>query len=331
MSQSTYSSMVYSGLIDDNAAHFKYYENDSHISNWFEWWYLNVKSNTGHNVLIEFFTFRDLNDPFTSWVGTVMIVMHPDGSVFKSIKTYPFISYNLDYERCNITIMGDRFEQVNKSTLSVTYTNSINEVNASFTVTPLTEPIGGVSARLSEWKWMEWRVPIPCGEVEGVVEYHDNSGIHRYALQGRAYHDHNWGINTLRSMDWHWGEFSNEYVPLGITYGLAETENGSFSGGIYATDAAGCVSASSSALLVDYIDWERVYGFMKPTKFTLFCVQNNLSINVTVSLILPYPIGIGDIGLPYLFGNMCGVITIHGKEYTLSNMTGFYEYHFFGL
>ena len=95
----------------DDAAHFKYYQNDSDISRWYEWWYLNVKTENGHSLLIEFFTFGDLNNPFASAVGVVMLFMHEDGSTYKSLKSYPGIPYSLSYETCDVSITGDRFVQ----------------------------------------------------------------------------------------------------------------------------------------------------------------------------------------------------------------------------
>ena len=76
---------------NDSAAHFIYHQNDRHIEHWFEWWYLNIKGDDGNNLLVEFFTFRNLSNPLTSLVGVVVLFMPADGSTFESVKTYPFI------------------------------------------------------------------------------------------------------------------------------------------------------------------------------------------------------------------------------------------------
>lgn len=316
-------------LDGDGAAHFIYHQNDSRIEHWFEWWYLNVKGEDGNNLMVEFYTFRDLNNPLTSLVGVVMLFMPADGTTFESVKTYPFIRYTLDYETCNVTIDGDYFRNVGENEYVVRYHNNINDVNLALTVSGITEPIQDFSASLGDWQWMEWRSHMPLGLVEGTFSYRDFSGYHEYAICGRGYHDHNWGIAKFRSLDWAWGEFSDSEIPLSVVYGLVEMENDTFTGGLYLSNETARCAILWPHIHIEYEEWEWINGFKKPVKFRLHGDTATVSADITVQLARAYVVGIGTVGMPYLMGKISGEVEMYGKHYVLSSTTGFYEHHFF--
>ena len=314
---------------NDSAAHFIYHQNDRHIEHWFEWWYLNIKGDDGNNLLVEFFTFRNLSNPLTSLVGVVVLFMPADGSTFESVKTYPFIRYTLDYEKCNVTIDGDRFSEVAENEYAVRYHNNVNDVNLMLNVSGVTESLSGLSMVLEDWQWMEWRSHVPLGKAKGVFSYRDFNGYHEYHICGRGYHDHNWGIAKFRSLDWEWGEFSNSEIPLSVVYGLVRSENDSFTGGLYFSDETTHYALLWPDIHIEYEGWEWINGFKKPVKLSMHGTSNNVSANVTIVLERAYVVGIGTVGMPYLMGKLSGEVEIHGKRYTLSSITGFYEHHFF--
>ncbi len=316
-------------LDDDNAAHFVHHQNDSHIEHWFEWWYLNVKGDDGNNLMVEFYTFRNLNNPLTSLVGVVLLFMPADGVTFESVKTYPFIRYTLDYETCNVTIDGDRFRKISENEYMVSYHNNVNDVRLALTVSGITEPMQDFSTSFGDWQWMEWRAHMPLGMVNGVLSYRDFNGYHEYRICGRGYHDHNWGIAKFLSLDWEWGEFSDSDIPLSVIYGLVASENDTFIGGMYLSNETMQCGILWPDIQIEYEEWKWINGFRKPMKLRLHGTTANISVDVTVELARAYVVGIGSVGMPYLMGKLNGEIEMHGKRYVLSNISGFYEHHFF--
>ena len=312
----------------DDAAHFKYFQNDSHIIYWYEWWYMNVKGEDKNNLLIEFFTFGNLNNPLTSAVGITLIFMKKDGSTFESVKGYPGIEYSLDYEKCNVNIDDDVFMAVNESFYRVTYHNRINDVSLTLNLSKVTYGIKAIPSHLQDWEWMEWHIPVPYGKAEGVLKYTENGREYIYSIKGRGYHDHNWGMAKKFSLKWDWGEFSDEKYPISLAYGWVGFGKSSFTGGAYITNESSGEEIYLPDLKFEYKEWIEINGFKRPSKIHLYGSNENFSLDVTIKLHKLYIIGIGSIGTPYLFGKATGKIMLNGHLYTI-NTTGFYEHHFF--
>jgi len=312
----------------DDAAHFKYYQNESNIINWYEWWYANAKGDDGNNLLIEFFTFGNLNNPLASAVGIVMIFMKSDGSTFKSLKSYPFMDYNLDYKKCNVTIAGDTFVENDDGTYAISYHNSMNDVKLQLNLSKINRGIEAIPTKAGNDEWMKWNIPVPYGKAEGILEYTDIKGHHVYRISGRGYHDHNWGISDKLSLYWDWGEFSDGNMPASITYGTVRFGNGPLEGGIYFSNETVRKAIYMPDLAIEYKEWDIICGFKKPTKFLIHGSNGSFSLNITVMLDKAYIIGIRGAGMPYLMGKASGSINIDGKIYEFSDVTGFYEHHF---
>jgi len=312
----------------DDAAHFKYHQNESNIINWYEWWYANAKGYDGNNIIIEFFTFGDLNNPFASAVGIFMIFMKSDGSTFKSLKSYPLIDYKLDYEKCNVTIAGDVFTENDDGTYTITYHNIINNVNLQLNLSKINRGIEGIPSTAEENRWMRWNIPVPYGRVEGVLEYSDKNGHHIYTISGKGYHDHNWGISEKLSLYWDWGEFSDGSMPASITYGMLRFGNGPYEGGIYFSNETVRKAIYMQDLTVEYKNWDIICGFKKPTEIIFSGSNGSFSVELTLKFERAYIIGVGKMGMPYLMGKMSGTANINGKTYRFSDITGFYEHHF---
>lgn len=312
----------------DDAAHFKYYQNESNIINWYEWWYANAKGDDGNNLLVEFFTFGNLNNPLASAVGIVMIFMKSDGSTFKSLKSYPLIDYNLDYQKCNVTIAEDIFAENDDGTYTITYHNSINNVKLHLTLSKINRGIEAIPTRAGDGEWMKWNIPVPYGKADGILEYTDTEGYHVYQISGRGYHDHNWGISNKFSLCWDWGEFTDSSIPASITYGTVRFGDRPYEGGIYFSNETVRKAIHMPDLTIEYLDWETICGFKKPTKLHMCGSNGSFSINVTVELERAYIVGVGKLGMPYLMGKMNGIINVNGKSYEFSDVAGFYEHHF---
>ena len=313
----------------DDAAHFKYHQNDSNIINWYEWWYANVKGDDGNNLLVEFFTFGNLNNPVASAAGVVMIFMKSDGSTFKSLDSYPFIDYSLGYKKCDVKIAGDRFLEQDNGSYAITYHNAINDVSLQMNIHPVNKGIKAIPTKAGIDKWMKWNVAVPYGKADGTLEYTDKEGHHFYKLSGRGYHDHNWGISRKLSLDWDWGEFTDGGTNATITYGMVRFGDGPFEGGIYFSNKTETRAIHMPDLNIEYLKWGKICGFKKPTELRMHGSNGSFSVDVTVKLERAYVIGVANVGMPYLMGKMNGEANVDGSAYTFSHVTGFYEHHFF--
>jgi len=316
----------------DNAAHFKYYQNESNIIHWYEWWYLNVKCGDGNNLLIQFFTFGDLNNPLLSFVGIGLLFMKEDGTVFRSLKTYPCIQYSLDYDLCNVTIDDNSFRQDATGTVyTVTYSNPINDVALNLTLLTHSRSITALNA-VHKDEWMSWNVAVPLGIVTGSLYYHAGNGEQVYNLSGRGYHDHNWGIARKLPLEWDWGEFSDEHQLTSITYGMVSLGDQPFVGGLYFANATANAAIYIPDLHIEFLEWDTFYGNEKPIYIHFYGSTDGFTIDLFIKLLHPYSIAsIGNFGRTYLMGKMEGAAIVNGTEYRFGNATGFYEHHFFNF
>ena len=317
----------------DDAAHFKYYQNDSDISRWYEWWYLNVKTENGHSLLIEFFTFGDLNNPFASAVGVVMLFMHEDGSTYKSLNSYPGIPYSLSYETCDVSIAGDRFIQRDDGSYDVSYHNYVQQVDLDLHVTGLTAPVVGRHSQLNDREWMAWNAAVPAGEVHGNLAFRENGNMEHYDMTGVGYHDHNWGIARKLSLQWDWGEFTDPSMPVTFIYGTAKVGDGPYQhGGINVATTTRDRYIPIQNVTIEYLEWEDVAGVSKPTMLRITGESSVMSVQATVQLHRYYLVaGTGWFGMPYLVGSLNADIYINGHHYEMRNVIGFYEHHYFSI
>ena len=317
----------------DDAAHFKYYQNNSDIYRWYEWWYLNVKTENGHSLLIEFFTFGNLNNPLTSAVGVVMIFMHKDGSTYRSLKSYPGIPYTLSYETCDVSIAGNQFIQRDDGSYDVSYQNYIQQVDLDLHITGLTAPIVGRHSKLNDKEWMAWNAAVPAGEVFGNLEFRDNSNIQQYNMTGVGYHDHNWGITRKIPLEWDWGEFTDPSLPITFIYGAAKVEGGPYEqGGINVATTTQDIYLPIQNVSIEYLEWEDVAGISKPTMLRITGESSTMTVQATVRLHRYYLVaGTGWFAVTYLVGSLNADISINGHHYEMRNVIGFYEHHYFSI
>ena len=288
---------------DRDGAHFKYYENDSHVGNWYEWWYFNVKG-SNKALLLYFFTFGDLNNKILSSVGVFAAFFDEDKSI-ESITSYPLINYSLDYEKCNVTIAGN-FAREYENGYMLYYSSPHLEIHAEIRGHAM--PFGGEPTRLKNWQWMAWYVAVPYGNASVTVITKEK----QYKFYGVAYHDHNWGMAKAMQLKWDWGEFScnNSSIIYGIANGI---------GGLYFVNKS---IAKQYNISISYEKWRFINGFLKPVLIHIY--SNDGKIDLYVEMKKYYVIGAEKIGKPYLFGHM------HGKFYHRNiNAMGFYEHHGF--
>ena len=286
---------------ENDGAHFIYYRNDSHISHWYEWWYFNVK-NDDKALLLYFFTFGDLNNPFHSSIGIFAAFFNGNEKV-ESITTYPFINYTLDYKNFNISIAGNKaYESGNKYIIHY----KAKKMEIKLKMEGIGKPFGGKATKLSKWQWMAWYVAIPYGNASVEIK----TGSKEYKFHGLAYHDHNWGIAKITSLKWDWGEFCNgrEAIIYGMAYGK---------GGLYFVNRSMVRKYNVS---ISYEKWVVINGFLKPSLIHIYSYDGKIDLHVKMKKF--YIIGIRKFGKPYLMGELYG--KFYGSNF---NATGFYEHH----
>jgi len=308
-----YEAKIRNSIYDVNdSAHFKYYENSSHILHWYEWWYANVK-NDEKSIITMFFTFGNLNNPLMSIVGVFVAILEENESI-EMITCYPLIEYNLDYEKCNVSIAGNRFYEENGKFV-IEYMKG--EMRILMNISSCGKPFGSV-ASTGEWQWAGWYVAVPYGKGKAIV----NCKGEKYEIKGNAYHDHNWGISRKGYFTWDWGEFAVDNGT--IIYGVAGEDE--MKGGIHFVNKTKHIFIPYGKLKIDYIEWKRISGFKKPTKLHLYGKDKNIDIDMYVEMEKAYIIGYKKIGKPYLFGRAYGTLNIDGKMIPI-NSKGFYEHH----
>jgi hypothetical protein len=315
--------------IKDNAAHFIDYQNDSHISHWREWWYLNLETVTNERLVIMFLTMGDLNNPLSSLTVVTMVYMQEDGSTFWTLSPYPSLLYTPDYEKCNVSIGNNFFVASEKDTYQIHYNNVLHDLNLDLTLIKTRQGIkhGNCTTALGEWEFMGWCIPVSFGMTTGKLSYTDSQGIHHeFNLSGHGYHDHNWGLIQWNKLSWNWGAFSSNQFPFSIIYGQTEYTN-SKNGNINIVNETLNYSIAYPELKIEHLEWKKIGWHIRPSKILLYGTSINCSLNITIDLTQPYIIGIKDFGHPYLFGTAHGSIRLHDETYIFSDILGFYEFH----
>ena len=300
----------YDGI--DDAAHFKYYQNESHIIHWYEWWYANLKDGK-NGVVVMFFTFGNLNKIAQRVVGVFAVFLDENESV-ESLFFNPFVSFHLDYEKCNVSIGENRFYEEGGK-FFVEYAGKNLYIHMEMDGGGM--PYGSVAA-LEEWQWAGWYVALPYGEGEAIIKYNGKE----YRLHGKAYHDHNWGMRKIGKFNWDWGEFGEENYS--IIYGIAGHEE--MKGGVHFINGSTHVFVPYGKIKEEYLEWNRISGFKKPVKIHVYGGDANMSVDFYVEMERAYILGYGKMGKPYLLGRAYGYVETGGVKRNFDTI-GFYEHH----
>ena len=303
-------SIVVDGI--DDAAHFRYYENESHIIHWYEWWYANLKDGED-GIIVMFFTFGNLNSFFGRAVGVFAALLNENESI-ESLQISPFIPFSLDYKKCNVSIGKSRFYEENGA-FFVEYEGK--NMHISMKMKNRGKAYGSI-APLEGWQWAGWYVALPYGEGEAWVEYKGRE----WHIKGNAYHDHNWGMRKLGRFKWDWGEFNANN--FSIIYGIAGSRE--MKGGLHFINESCHIFIPYGKLKMEYEEWQRISLVKKPTKIHFYGGNGSISADFMVEMKKFYILGYGKVGKPYLLGSARGYVEINGKRMNFDS-TGFYEHH----
>jgi len=296
----------------DDAAHFKYYQNESHIIHWYEWWYANLKDGE-RGIVIMFFTFGNLNRMAQRMVGVFAALLDENESI-ESLQINPFAPFHLDYEKCNVSIGESRFYQ-DGGKFFVDFNGKNLRIHMEM------EGKGrayGSIAHLEEWQWAGWYVALPYGKGNATVICNGR----KYEMRGNAYHDHNWGMRKLGKFNWDWGEFGMK--DYSIIYGIAGEKE--MKGGVHFINESSHIFLPFDRMSIDYLQWARISGFRKPVKMHFYGGDENMSIDFYVEMEKAYILGYGRVGKPYLLGRAYGYVETNGMRREFDGM-GFYEHH----
>ncbi len=297
----------------NDAAHFKYYENDENVIYWYEWWYANIK-NEDKGIVIFFITLGDLRNPLLSLVGVFASFLKNDDFA-SSFISFPFIPYHLDYEKCNVTILNSRFYEED-GRFFVEYNG--NDLKVYLEIYPDGKRFL-ISSNIYEWQWMNWYIASPYGKGKARVWYNGEE----YFFDGNAYHDHNWGIGKFYQLKWDWGEFSLN--DMALIYGFVEGKNGKV-GGVHIVKSDEHIFIPYGKSNIEILDWKRFGIEKKPEKIFISANNENIALEMNLELYKFFYI-IDELKLkPYLMGKASGKLKIYDKEIIFSSIKGFYEH-----
>ena len=290
----------------EDAAHFKYYEEDENIIYWYEWWYANIK-NEENGIVITFVTFGDLNNPLASIVGAYALFFSKN-KFAESITSFPFIPYHLDYEKCNVSILNNRFYEEDGKYF-VEYER--DDLKIYLEIHPEGKKFG--SFWKDGWQWMSWYVASPYGKGKARVWYKGEE----YYFEGNAYHDHNWGIAKIYQLEWDWGEFN--LGKMAIIYGFVKGE-----GGVHVVTQDMHVFIPAEKSRMEILDWERIGIAKKPKKILISANDKYINLEMNLELYkFYYVLKIK----PYLLGRASGKLRFYNQEIIFLAIEGFYEHH----
>ena len=297
----------------NDAAHFKYYENDENIIYWYEWWYANIK-NEENGIVITFVTFGDLNNPLASIVGAYALFFSKNNFA-ESITSFPFIPYHLDYEKCNVSILNNRFyEEDGKFFVE----HNGNDLKIYLEIYPQGERFGSF-CNIDEWQWMSWYVACPYGYGKAKVWFNGDE----YYFEGNAYHDHNWGIAKFYQLKWDWGEFS--LGDMALIYGFVEGKN-EMLGGVHIVKQNEHIFVPYGKSDMEILEWKRFGVEKKPKKIFISANDKNINLEMNLELYKFFYI-IEELKLkPYLMGKASGRLKIYNEEIFFFDIKGFYEH-----
>jgi hypothetical protein len=297
---------------DDNAAHFREHENDSYVQYWYEWWYATLKGGE-RSLLVMFFTFGDLNRPLSRLVGVFAAVLDEDECA-ERLHASPFFPYRPDGTRCNVTIGPHRFyEEDGTVRIVCTY----DDLRIAAEMVPDGTPFTSVRT-LAGWQWAGWHVAAPYGTGTATVTVGDET----FAVNGAAYHDHNWGMARARDMNWDWLEVA--YDGGSLIYGAAGDER--LMGGLHLCTEEEYHFIADNHCVLEYEQWDIISGFAKPVRMRLSGADATVRVNVSIQAETVFILGVGPVGKPYLLGRMRGTITTPEGTRPVDGV-GFYEHH----
>ncbi|MBC7081130.1 MAG: hypothetical protein H5T44_02635 [Thermoplasmatales archaeon] len=296
----------------NDAAHFKYYENDENIIYWYEWWYANIKSED-KAIMISFITLGNLNDPLLSIAGVFTTFFNNNDFVSDFI-SFPFIPYHLDYEKCNVTILNNRFYEEDGK-FFVEYNGK--DLKIYLEIWPEGKRFGSY-CNIDEWQWMSWYVASPYGKGRARVVYNGNE----YYFEGNTYHDHNWGIAKFYDLKWDWGEFSLGNIAL--IYGFVEGKE--MQGGVHIVSQNEHIFIPYRKSNMEILEWRRFGLENKPKKILLTANDENINLEMNIEM-YKFSYIIDELKLkPYLLGKASGILKIYNEKIIFSGIKGFYEH-----
>lgn len=186
----------------DDASHI--YHNEEGYS---EWWYFDASFTNGYHIVI---TFHYRNMFLKPMIPTYQVMIYkPDGSKLDAYDASDPKDSSAFPEYCDVKMkdswardMGDRYEvhiKIKELGGRLTFRNTV----------PSWKPGDGYTYFDQEKNLVAgWVVPMPGADVEGEIYFEGQT----LKVQGKGYHDHNWGNYRVHETfdKWFWGRISND-------------------------------------------------------------------------------------------------------------------------
>ena len=170
--------------------------------NSYEWWYFDSEYTDGTKVVAVFFTKHKLDVKGPAHPTIQLDISLPDGrKIAKEVSEETGTLIRAAKDKCDVQIKDSYIRyRDGKYELHVT----VDDIKFDCVMTPrlpMWRPgTGHTYFGDTKEKYFAWFVAVPAGEISAKLAIGDNAR----SLQGRGYHDHNWGNEEMNKIWNHW-------------------------------------------------------------------------------------------------------------------------------
>jgi len=290
----------------DDGSHYESFQGYPNIQDLHEWWYANFyDKNSSLSGLMMLVVMGDLKS-FKHIISLRLTVLNHSESLVEMGEIIPIDQYSWSKYESDIVLGESRIEMLDSNTYWV-YIKSKNEnIELNLTYKRVTP---GFSKRDSFFgEKVFWIVPLPLAKVEGFLVYNEK----KIYINGKGYHDHNYGF--LTGHKWDWAEVGDLDNNLGIVFTKANIENKTIGSIIVIDDKKIITQISYPHADVEYIETIEKNGRKFPTKLHIYGEKDRYVVDLYVN-------AVGNDLLIYTF---TGNVTKNNEVlYSIQNEIGF--------
>lgn len=283
----------------DNAAHPDYFKNGS------EWWYacfhddnLNL-----HGSLI-------LKTNTINTFVSLSVIDHPNLSFFERISTS---AINVSSEFCDVKMGQNSFVQTTSDEYAIHMESFDKNITFDIKLKALTRGF------LCEGQNIFWAVSVPLAHMTGEIVC---DGV-RQELQGRGYHDHNWGAEDEKDVSWKWGEIANVDNKISVVFGQMNIPGKIHENIVVVSDENGFRKSVKPHAKIDSIETARHGNHWYPTRQNIIARSDGVEVDIQV---IPRK-GVHADSIDIFLADYRGSVILAEKKIRLDT-NGFWEYKY---
>jgi hypothetical protein len=192
-----------------------------------EWWYFDAMLDDGSRTVVQFFTKDNPHISSAELHPTLRItITAPDGTKHDATANVPADEARFSTERCDV-VYGPHVFQGDLSDYRINVAET-DGLAADLTLHSRSKPFRPGTAYFGfgdhDERFYTWLCVVPAGEVTGTLTY----GGKTYTVNGRGYHDHQWGtIPVLEGWNhWTWSRQSFDDLAILVFDMIANRDYG---------------------------------------------------------------------------------------------------------